>query len=216
MSKIMFNDDYGLTTAVLQGRKPITRRICKDRATGETIFAKDVDSVRLYAQDGIAEFVMTSGEIKVSKLPYRVGEVVAVAQAYKDIEEYNPDSYEDVMLDQGTICESSHPYSHLMRSGGWDNKMFVRADLMPHKIRITDVRVERLQDISDEDCLKEGVLRRRIRPFRTILIMYQVPNTVIYKDTPREAFAALIDRVSRKGTWGSNPYTYAYTFKLIK
>lgn len=39
---------------------------------------------------------------------------------------------------------------------GWDNKMFVRAEHMPHRIRITDIRVERLQDISDEDCLRKA------------------------------------------------------------
>lgn len=35
--------------------------------------------------------------------------------------------------------------------------MFVRADLMPHHIKITDVKVERLQDISDDDIMREGV-----------------------------------------------------------
>lgn len=34
-------------------------------------------------------------------------------------------------------------------------------------------------------------------------------------DTPREAFAALIDKVSGKGTWESNPYVFVYEFKLI-
>ena len=35
-------------------------------------------------------------------------------------------------------------------------------------------------------------------------------------DTPREAFAALIDKVSGKGTWESNPYVWAYEFELMK
>lgn len=34
-------------------------------------------------------------------------------------------------------------------------------------------------------------------------------------DTPREAFAALIDKVSGKGTWESNPYVFVYEFELI-
>lgn len=87
-------------------------------------------------------------------------------------------------------------------------------EVVPHQIRITDIKVERLQDISDEDCLKEGILKREIRPFVTIEIRYQVPKTIIYKDTPREAFAALIDKVSGKGTWEKNPYVFAYKFEL--
>ena len=46
MKKIMFNDRYGLTAAVLQGRKTMTRRICKEHATGQLILASDVESFR--------------------------------------------------------------------------------------------------------------------------------------------------------------------------
>jgi hypothetical protein len=151
-----------------------------------------------------------------------------VAQAYKDIEEYNPESYEDVMLDQGTICESSHPYSHLMRSGGWDNKMFVRPDLMPHLIKITGVRIERLQAISDEDVYKEGFKRVAINNnwgnaawhWEAVLVYYdRLGRTRTIQDrNPREAFAALIDRtgVGRNGLWESNPWVVVYEFKLEK
>ncbi len=34
--------------------------------------------------------------------------------------------------------------------------------------------------------------------------------------TLEEAFANLIDRVSGKGTWESNPWVFAYTFELAK
>ena len=37
--------------------------------------------------------------------------------------------------------------------------MFVKSYACKHHIKITNVKVERLQDISDEDCLKEGVYR---------------------------------------------------------
>lgn len=33
--------------------------------------------------------------------------------------------------------------------------------------------------------------------------------------TPREAFAALIDSISGKGTFNSNPYVFAYEFELV-
>ena len=36
-----------------------------------------------------------------------------------------------------------------------------------------------------------------------------------YFMAPREAFACLIDKVSGKGTWESNPYVYAYEFNLM-
>ena len=80
------------------------------------------------------ECTFDGGEI----LPkYKVGEIVAVAQAYREVAHPN-----DGFLDDRYEVKDEY-------AAGWTNKMFVRADLMPHHIRITNVRVERLQDISD-------------------------------------------------------------------
>ena len=98
---------------------------------------------------------------------------------------------------------------------GWDNKMFVRADIMPHQIRITDIKVERLQDISDEDCMCEGVtwdyddypiMSRKV---------YFINDYEAFL-SPHLAFAALINRICGKSTWELNPFVFAYTFELIK
>lgn len=77
------------------------------------------------------------------------------------------------------------------------------------------------QDVSDEDCLKEGIYpyyygdeKEKIEcgfypdGFSFYGIDYHYP-------TPREAFAVLIDRISGKGTWESNPYVFAYEFELV-
>ncbi len=41
-------------------------------------------------------------------------------------------------------------------------------------------------------------------------------TTQWYAMTPRGAFAALIDKISGKGTWESNPYVFVYEFELVK
>ena len=99
---------------------------------------------------------------------------------------------------------------------GWTNKMFVKADLMPRHIEFTDRKVERLQDISDEDCLKEGIYEDSGDDKFPPSIFYEFEgNKDDGFDTPREAFAALIDKVSGKGTWDSNPYVFCYEFVLV-
>lgn len=100
-------------------------------------------------------------------------------------------------------------------SAGWNNKMFVQADACKHHIEIIDIKVEHLQDISEEDCLKEGVNEDNKG------IQYSFYSNIGYCgqypfNTPREAFAALIDKVSGKGTWECNPFVWAYEFCLIK
>lgn len=208
MQKIMFNDKYGLTDAVLQGRKTMTRRVCKDKATNEVILSANVDSWLFYPDDNLVEFLMKDGNVKVSVLPYKIGEVVAVAQSYKDLKlSYIPHIDEP---DFKTCTKHAPQWGNPRGMKGWFNKMFVRADVMPHQIRITDIKVERLQDISDEDCLKEGIITGKATSMFTFL------KAGLQWWSIRLAFSALIDAVSRKGTWNNNPYVFAHTFELVK
>ena len=188
MKKIMFNDKYGLTQAVLEGRKTITRRAVPmhDYKYGFQV-GYDTETNQCCLCDG--SFI-------VERSRYSVGEVVAIAQAYKDI--YN-DAYHIGLYG---------------RTAGWTNKMYVAAYRMPHHIKITNIRVERLQDISDEDCLREGI-RKWDKVGNPLGPSYDFVNSPHGYATPREAFAALIDRVSGKGTWNSNPMVWVYEFELV-
>lgn len=85
---------------------------------------------------------------------------------------------------------------------------------MPHAIRITNIRIERLQDISEEDCLKEGILRGYDVGSDSTTYWYHGLANSSFR-TPQEAYASLIDRISGKGTWESNPYVFVYDFDLI-
>ena len=206
MEKIMFNDKYGLTKAVLEGRKTMTRRIIKapKKMEGKDVYGFAV--VRKPGSNEVIEVFATDadGATINNILPtYKVGEVVAVAQAYKD------------------TCWTS-PVLRLKDKLGWSNKMFVYAGLMPHQLRITNVRVERLQDISDEDCLREGIITCNCKTYFNGYAYdwcYDQDGNILaarwYK-TPRESFAALIDKVSGKGTWASNPFVFVYEFELVK
>ena len=92
--------------------------------------------------------------------------------------------------------------------------MFVRAEDMPHHIRITKIRIERLQDIKSEDCLNEGLWRVGDVGLEGTTYWYHGLTNSSFR-TPQEAYASLIDRISGKGTWASNPYVFVYDFELI-
>ncbi len=194
MKKIMFNDKYGLTQAVLEGRKTMTRRIV------------NFDRVHTLIPGRIAKCCLKYA-------PYKVGEVVAVAQSYDSIIETLFANDEQWRL--GYIKDVEDAHERLWRDIlGRKNKMFVRADLMPHQIRITNIRVERLQDISDEDCIREGI-ERIYYGDEEWFKAYDTKDGCKCAPTPKEAFAALIDKVSGKGTWKSNPWVFVYEFELI-
>ena len=188
MKKIMFNDRYGLTQAVIEGRKTMTRRIVPTKTRLRRALAVIHDEPHGSEQE---EYLKSAY--------YKVGEIVAVAQNYSSF--YN-------------ILDNTRP---IPEGAGWDNKMFVRADLMPHQIRITGIKCERLQDISDKECLREGI--RQFTPnFPKNFPIHPTHFVVgdILKDTPREAFASLIDKISGRGTWASNPWVVCYEFELVK
>ena len=203
MKKILFNDKFGLTEAVLSGRKTQTRRIASK-------FIPDAIQIgfnRLEIFNGKElRCYNEAGTFIKYKLPYQVGEVVAVAQSYKDIAC-------GALWDDLKEAYRTEP----IKLAGWTNKMFVRADLMPHRIRITNVRVERLQEISDEDCLAEGIIKGQVGSEDThFMDAYYIPNMPLEPCvTPQRAYAALI-RISDKGVWDSNPYVCVYDFELLK
>lgn len=129
----------------------------------------------------------------------------------------NSKSYEDIGYNGEYSWVQDGIHYHRDRAAGWTNKMFVKVNLMPNYIKITGIKVERLQDISDEDCLKEGIYEDSGDDEFPPSIFYEFEgNKDDGFDTPREAFAALIDKVSGKGTWESNPYVWAYEFELMK
>lgn len=206
MNKIMFNDKYGLTQAVLEGRKTQTRRVVGESLIDEyETWLDDAKSVAVpfgTTYESIEEFLLNRSRFKV-------GEVVAIAQSYKSIG-YQPTDKTAVII--GNKIEFIEFQNHK----GWNNKMFVSPDSMMNFIRITNVRIERLQDISREDCLAEGVeFDGKARQF--YCDFNKSTNSKIWLgSTPREAYAALIDKVGKKGDWDSNPYVFVYDFELVK
>ena len=195
MKKIMFNDRYGLHQAVIEKRKTMTRRIING----------DYEDVKAYHANGGWHFIADTkdGDSVEVKPAYEVGETIAIAQAYQTLRWPALPG-----IDWKAITDE------VTHSKGWTNKMFVKAEYMPYRIRITNIKLEQLQDISEEDCLREGLLAGKQEPK---MYGFKLPKgTVLSFMTPRDAFAALIDRISGKGTWLRNPWVFAYEFELVR
>lgn len=202
MQKMMFNDKYGLTKAVLEGRKTQTRRfIPKEFFTLQWDERDDT----LVVENEFGDFI----DIRNTKFcMLKVGEIVAVAQNYTACGGF---------MDDGTPRWDYISCIVGSKNRGWSNKMFVKPELMPHQIKITNVRIERLQDISDEDCLAEGIQIGQCGSADThFMDVYYIPNEIQPYCLPKDAYAALIDKVGKKGDWDSNPYVFVYDFELIK
>ena len=194
----MFNDKYGLTEAVLANRKTQTRRIIPSAYHENRRYEGTLKVRNTLGQIGLLALF---NDVRVFSA-YYIGEEVAISQSYRAI------------LEKSNVYPNANELKELP---GYRNKMFVCADLMPHHIRITDIRVERLHDISDKDCLAEGIEvfpDRKICEYGFRFVKGEALHW-IGADSLRQVYASLIDKVSGKGTWESNPYVFVYDFRLI-
>lgn len=216
MKKIMFNDRYGLTQAVLDEKKTMTRCIIKG----------NFEDVKAYHANGGWHFIADTdeGDSVELKPQYEIGERVAIAQPYKNDDVLTYNAYNE----DGTAREDGFGrHKEMLGSKGYRNKMFVKAEYMPHRIRITNIKVERLQDISEEDAMREGVFKYDKPPLHHEADMFAPwapyvrpykwdSDNLIYRCTARYAFAYLFDKISGGGTWQSNPWVFAYEFELLR
>lgn len=148
---------------------------------------------------GIYHKVGGIDNLKVTLKPrYNVGEILYLKEPYFILEskqiEYR---YEPTFFLEGCV----------MPKWQWKNKLFMPASAARHFIKITAVRAERLQDISNEDCIKEGI-------FFDGSVYSNGLDNIQYLEL-RAAYKALINSIDGKDTWDNNPWVWVYDYKLI-
>ena len=192
----MFNERYGLQSAVFEGRKTQTRR-------EPFYYDKEIDLI-ISPYDGHLYAYKHCRCEYVHKSRYAVGEIVAIAQSYSEI----ADEMKDAICAEELGKFYVKPF---IDTKGWNNKMFVRADLMLHHIKITNIRCERLQDISNEDCLKEGAFLLEEEGYR----YYYIGNCETKFYYAEHTFMYIISKLNGKKFWDTNPYVIVYEFELV-
>ena len=212
----MFNEKFGMETATLNGSKTRTTR-----NLGVKVYKlaglEGIDIKDAKIENGIIYLYFLNKWYKApreNQPKYKVGEIVAIKQAYKDIDiNFIP-------------CNEKGKWGNPKGMAGWTNKMFVRADLMPHQIQIIDIKLERLQDISNDDCINEG-LKVRMVNMGCGSYAQQRKYCIDWEDSlgrsrdyshidPKIVFACLIDMISGKGTWECNAWHIVYYYKLVR
>lgn len=213
MKKIMFNDKYGLTQAVLDGRKTQTRRIAYTAGRWRDIMVRqDLEGVNK------GKACLFGDGILLAKSAYKLGETIAIAQKYEDLRK-DDEFYR--------LCgKNGMPLECIKYEKGCSNKMFVKADLMPHRIRITNISIERLQDISDEDVIHEGFsnicfnknMGNMLSEWCYDLCYYDAfgNSQSLHSTIAKEAYSYLIAKLYGWSLWDSNPYVFVYDFELVK
>lgn len=217
MKRISFNDKYGLTKAVLEGRKTQERRIITCPSFYKEIEVRGFYVYKNMQGKAVDVSLYDEDEEVIAPSPrYEIGEILAIAQSYKDLG-YKPNDF--LYLSESKGCGLSAIEARKLK--GWNYKQCILSDFdyLLSKIQITNIRIEHLQDISEEDCMAEGIRKiesNKISKAFGFDNSFEIPNQFPVFDSPREAYSFLTEQVFGKGTWESNPWVWVYDFEIYK
>lgn len=196
--------------ATIAGIKSQTRRIVKPpkivaNAMPESLWNEDNSIGCVFYSNG--------NDIRTAKPRYNVGEFLYLKEPYVD----------DCLQGKIAYKYSDKDIQYLKNAGFeeemevpgfWKNKLFMPESVARYFIKITGARIEILQDISDKDCIKEGIVVEETfidgKHYNTYC------NGVHSFDTPKEAYQALINQINGSSTWNDNPFVWVYDYELVE
>jgi hypothetical protein len=208
---ILFKDE--MIRAILEGRKTQTRRVVKP--------PKNVDPKHWMPEklwDGqfkALHWPADCAESEILKCPYgQPGDRLWVRETWT----------EPTSLDPGpTFYKADYPacvpahFSNVPNTSAikWRPSIHMRRDQSRINLKITDVRVERLQDIGYQDAQAEGVQTETADPwFYHISTERNVYDFAA--DEPQGSFRKLWESINGPGSWKENPWVWVIEFKRVQ
>jgi hypothetical protein len=220
MKGILFTEP--MFRAVIEGRKTQTRRL------GGLDYINDQEDATLKGWETDPEVVPANDESKtinwkgifpIFKTPnghfdecyvrprYQTGEIVYLKEPYQ-------------------IWREAILYKYLnddpvLKCKKWKNKLFMPAANARYFIRIKDVRVERLLDISEDDVKKEGIHEEPCSVSGRIWYEKHISEKEakyegLFTESALECYQTLWNKINGKDSWDKNPWVFAYTFELTE
>lgn len=209
MKPILFNTD--MVRAILDGRKTVTRRVVKPQ------------HLRVLNSQYHKDHPETPENVLLEQLcepPYQPGGILYVRETW-----YYETFYEEAWGDEGEKLPSgryAHRYvykadnpDYPVMPGKWHPSIHMPREAARIFLRVTDVRVERLQDITPEQAMKEGV---------TDPYDYQKPEWYEQKGLTNnfyvDCFAGYWDSNTKPNKravygWDANPWVWVIAFERI-
>lgn len=216
MKSIIFSKE--MITAILEGRKSQTRRLIKEPRLNNFT---DWDETR----QGYSFYTPPK---KYSIRGYYKGEYGEVFLSPKYFEDEIIYVKEPFFFD----TDDNSLYLKYENSGiGWSDCPWKSPLFMPEKysrikLKITGLKVQKLQDISEEDCFKEGIKRYIRQPYiiNDVDVCGHLPevyfenyiNACEYCITAKDSYKTLINSIYKKDIWSENPFVFVYDFEILE
>lgn len=184
MKPILFNTE--MVQAILDGRKRVTRRCVKHEIN---VFEKNGETL-VYDHRFLFDFVLDA-YIK-SQARYKKGDVLYVRETWQE----SPAGTYLYKTDNNGNLSNGHVYK-------WKPSIHMPKEAARIFLRVTDVKIGRLQDITLSDVLKEGL---EIEKYVSTPLMKKFSNL----------WDTTVDKkeINQYG-WDANPWVWVYEFEVI-
>lgn len=204
-----------MVQAILEGRKTQTRRIMKHQPPkGNYKFGINVSGTRC-KENGLLHWIGIDEEIEYKvtdsnqpyfKCPFNKGDIIWVRETFVPIKNSNDFFYK---ADEGI----SVPFFDYQQK--WKPSLFMPKEACRLFLEVKDIRIERLNEISESDAIAEGVE----------IIHYAEPNVPIYNNyllkeklgttNPILSYQTLWQKINGQNSWKENPFVWVYDFKVV-
>jgi hypothetical protein len=201
-----------MVRAILEGSKTQTRRIIKPKKGGEIVGV---------GGPGIAMEKLSDCEFSTVVSPFgQPGDRLWVRETWQGplIDEELEDEFRQSpdFFKKPAFCayRSTDTLDAINADGeelGWRPSIHIPRWASRINLEITGVRVERLQDISEEDACAEGVERMSAMQGCGLYRNYLDALTGYIR--PDDSFSSLWKSINGPGSWGANPWVWVIEFK---
>ena len=238
MRGLLLNHECHMWHGVLQKTKTQTRR----NSTALTEVNNDPDNYKLEItefKDGKLHAWFkhpTTGKLNLSKSRHAVNDIVYLQEPTLNLCPHVTDTdsfcyqYPDINGNTDLDAFKALIEAAIKKGAEWDNKYFMPEKLARYHVQITNIKIERLADISAEDCFLEGIKKidhpysrptiekggvRNTNVQHSTQYYYTHNNVKVFFNTAQEAYFSLLKKVGTT-TDHPNPWLFAYDFKLVK
>ena len=207
-----------MVKAILEGEKTQTRRIIK----------KDLSQHLFENCNGAIEYFLNGWGCKICgayhfdkslKCKYSIGDVLWVRETWQvtDFLHISDENW-------GYIYKASE-YGEDWESNSedwkWKPSIFMPKEACRLFLEVTNIRVERLQDISEEDAIAEGIgswveERLKSKPIHYELYFREKGDESTYSSCPIVSYQSLWQKINGAESWDENPFVWVIEFKKLE
>ena len=216
MKPILFNTE--MVKAILKDRKTTTRRLVK---VDLSLLDYDKnDSSYAYLPDKYGDFhhLLEYSKIKIGDVLY-VRETWMI-QSMKNYEKNVKFLYKAEPRELNEVNVSEERYNDLLKfecKNGWQPSLFMPKEAARIFLKVTNIKVERLQDIDDEGALDEGITKHlRCKLGYASKNSEEEFNFTQARDTFKLLWNTTVNKKDLdKYGWNANPYVWVIEFERI-